>query len=79
INQPIARLSSKETTLGVERKPKTAKQFQRKGKLKKLYEVYFNGRKSNFDRVSATSKKEAEAKMAKLYPNDKVTGSILIG
>ena len=32
-----------------------------------------------FDRVSATSKKEAEDKMKKFYPKDKVTGSKLIG
>lgn len=54
-------------------------QFKRKGKLTKLYEVYFNNNKNNFDRISATSKKEAEAKMKKFYPNDKVTGSKLIG
>lgn len=53
--------------------------FKRKGKLTKLYEVYFNGTERNFDRVSATSKKEAELKMKKFYPNDKVTGSKLIG
>lgn len=53
--------------------------FKRKGKLKKLYEVYFNNNPRNFDRVSATSKKEAEEKMKKFYPKDKVTGSILIG
>ena len=53
--------------------------FKRKGKLTKLYEVYFNNSKSNFDRVSATSKKEAEMKMRKLYPKDKVTGSKLLG
>lgn len=53
--------------------------FKRKGKLKKLYEVYFNHNERNFDRVSATSKKEAEDKMRKFYPKDKVTGSKLIG
>jgi hypothetical protein len=53
--------------------------FKRKGKMKKLYEVYFNGSKKNFDRVSATSKKEAEQTMKSFYPNDKVTGSKLIG
>lgn len=53
--------------------------FKRKGKLKKLYEVYFNNSVRQFDRVSATSKKEAEEKMKKFYPNHKVTGSKLIG
>lgn len=52
--------------------------FKRKGKLSKLYEVYFNNKKSNFDRISAFSKEEAEAKMQKLYPKDKVTGSMLL-
>jgi len=52
--------------------------FKRKGRLKKLYEVYFNNRKNNFDRVYATSKKEAEEKIKKLYPKDKVTGIKLI-
>jgi hypothetical protein len=55
------------------------KKFKRKTKLKKLYEVYFNNNKRNFDRVSATSKKEAMEKMAKFYPNWKVTGAILLG
>lgn len=55
------------------------KGFKRKGKLPKLYEVYFNGSKMNFDRVSAFSKVEAEMKMKKFYPKDKVTGSKLIG
>lgn len=53
--------------------------FKRKNKLTKLYEVYFNGSEKNFDRVSAFSKEEAEKKMKKFYPNDKVTGSKLIG
>lgn len=53
--------------------------FKRKGKLERLYEVYFNGSKQNFDRVSASSKKEAAEKMKKFYPNDKVTGVKLIG
>ena len=53
--------------------------FKRKGKLTRLYEVYFNNSKNNFDRISATSKKEAEDKMKKHYPKDKVTGSKLLG
>ena len=53
--------------------------FKRKSKkLLKLYEVYFNGSKNQFDRISATSKKEAEMKMKKRYPKDKVTGSKLL-
>jgi hypothetical protein len=45
----------------------------------KLYEVYFNNNpKQQFDRISATSKKEAEEKMRKMYPKDKVTGSKLL-
>jgi hypothetical protein len=47
--------------------------------INKLYEVYFNNSKNNFDRVSATSKKEAESKMRKMYPIEKVTSSRLIG
>ncbi|WP_299833778.1 hypothetical protein [uncultured Tenacibaculum sp.] len=53
--------------------------FKRKGKLTRLYEVYFNNNKRQFDRVSARTKKEAEAKMKKYYPQHKVTGSKLIG
>lgn len=50
-----------------------------KSKKTRLYEVYFNNNKRHFDRISATSKKEAEAKMREFYPGQKVTGSILIG
>jgi hypothetical protein len=44
----------------------------------KLYEIYFNNNKNNFDRVSATSQKDAENKMKKFYPKDLVTGSICL-
>ena len=59
---------------------KSNKPFKRKKRVKKLYEVYFNNKPStNFDRISATSKAEAEKYMKKRYPNDKVTGSKLKG
>ena len=61
------------------KKKPSKKPFKRKGKITKLYEVYFNNDKRNFDRISATSKIEAEKKMRKFYPNQKVTGSKLIG
>ena len=49
-------------------------------KTKKLYEVYFNNDpKRDFDRIAAYSKKDAESRMKKFYPNKKVTGSKLLG
>ncbi len=56
-----------------------SKPFKRKGRLEKLYEVYFNNDpEKQFDRISATSKSEAEKLMKKRYPKDKVTGSKLL-
>lgn len=47
-------------------------------KTKELYEVYFNNNIKNFDRISANSKKEAKQKIKKFYPNDKISGILLI-